>query len=53
MNGGLTHSEISARGGKSRSQAKLKAARANVLKAQKARAEKAKAAGRSLRTFTS
>ena len=49
----MTVAEAAAKGGKSKSQAKLKAARANLALAQKVRAEKAKAAGRSLRTFTS
>jgi hypothetical protein len=48
MNGGpgLLHSEISRRGGKSKSETKLRAARANLARAQAARAAKRAALGK-------
>jgi hypothetical protein len=48
MNGGISHSEFSARGGKAKSEAKLVAAQANLAKAQKAKAAKAAALGRGI-----
>jgi hypothetical protein len=48
MAGKLTIDEVGARGGRSKSEAKMKASMANIQKAQAALAEKRKALGRGL-----